>query len=420
MIGQFMSHIFGCMIAVAVVGTLILTLYLSSDAYAVQNRQQELNAMSIDDLEALLLSSDSDATAQDRIDAVMALGSSKDDLERRVRLLARATSINSAEYNTAARIGLQNLGAPAIEVLRTMMESGDFDGETRWACGAAKALGPVADPLMPELLKMLASGNPQARTAAIFPLQTLSPSEGVKAMEYIMEALDNDNFNVQCAACRAIERIGPEASEAVPQLVRLNQEGNTSTKSWAAVALGAIGPVQEVDTVDILVNNLDRFTHTEKERALIGLANMGRAAEHVVDRAREIMNASDKRSSVTAAWTVYRLTEVPDEPVTVLRSLLEDRSYRMDAAAMLGNFGADAAPATDDLINLLNHHDESVRENAIISLGQIGPDAAKAVEHIKRLESDTDALIRQAAAEAIERIENPTTDQRETEAADSP
>ena len=178
--------------------------------------------------------------------------------------------------------------------------------------------------------------------------------------------------------------------------------------------------MQEIDTVDILVKNLDRFTHTEKERALIGLANMGRAAEHVVDRPREMMNASDKRSSVMAAWAVYRLTGVPDEPVTVLRSLLNEDSYRIDASAMLGNFGADAAPAIADLTRLLNHQDESVRENAAISLGQIGPAAVTAVDEIRQLESDPDALIRQAATEAIERIGNPKTDPPEDEPADSP
>ena len=252
MIAHSMSHVFGGIVAAAVVGTLILTLYLSSDAYAIQNRQQELNAMSIDELETLLLSADSVATPQDRLDAVMALGASEEELDRRVRLLARATTINSPELNTAARIGLQNLGAPAIEVLRTMLQSGDLNVEARWACAAAKEMGPVADPLMPELLAILETGGPRARSVGIFPLQSLSPGVSVKALDYIIEALDDADFNVQCSACRAIERIGPEASAAVPRLVRLGEEGNISTKSWASVALGAIGPVQEIDTVEIL------------------------------------------------------------------------------------------------------------------------------------------------------------------------
>ena len=203
-------------VAGVVVGTLILTLYLSSDAYAVQNRERELNAMSMDDLETLLLNPESGATEQDRIDAVMALGSSEEDLERRVQLLARVTTVHAVEINTAARVGLRNLGPAAIEPLRKMMQSGEFRGKVQWACAAAKELGPVADPLMPELLKLLALGDRKARVAGLFPLQTLSPGEGVKAMDYIIEALDDENFNVQCSACRAIERIGPEASAAVP------------------------------------------------------------------------------------------------------------------------------------------------------------------------------------------------------------
>ena len=131
------------------------------------------------------------------------------------------------------------------------------------------------------------------------------------------------------------------------------------------------------------------------------------------------MNAPDKRSSITAAWAVYNLTEVPDEPVSVLRSLLTKKTYQTEAAAMLGNFGSDAAPAVDDLMKLLDHQDEGLRENAAISLGLIGPASAPAIESIRLLESDPDALIRQAATQAIERIENPT-EESQVEAADSP
>ena len=72
-------------------------------------------------------------------------------------------------------------------------------------------------------------------------------------------------------------------------LEQLFLTGLPSSRSWAGIALGAIGPVEDVDSVKLLSSRLDAFTQIDKERALLALAIMGPEADDAKNAVYETM-----------------------------------------------------------------------------------------------------------------------------------
>jgi HEAT repeat protein len=71
---------------------------------------------------------------------------------------------------------------------------------------------------------------------------------GAPLVPALMEMLKSDEQSESWAAAQALGFIGPEARQAVPQLIRAAQYGN----ELATVALGEIGDPRALRTLDLL------------------------------------------------------------------------------------------------------------------------------------------------------------------------
>lgn len=83
-----------------------------------------------------------------------------------------------------------------------------------------------------------------------------------------------------------------------------------------------------------------------------------------------------------------------------------DRYVRMQAAAALGQIGAEARKAVPALTEALTDEDESIRQWAAHALGQIGPEARSAVPALTAALRDDNAFVRLKAAEAVWDLEH--------------
>ena len=202
---------------------------------------------SLDELEQALRS----RNWNQRYDALVAIGAGDDQLERRISSLADALTSSDRSMQSIGRLSIQRMGDKAKPTLQKFLDSEDSFDSIR-ACGVVSALASQGDEFADEVIEILKDGDLTQRRAALFALKNLSPAAIVDSMELVTKELDAADFNTQCQACAVLRQIGPEAKSATPRLVKLLNEGNVSSRTRAAQALAAIGPVDGYDIPELL------------------------------------------------------------------------------------------------------------------------------------------------------------------------
>jgi HEAT repeat protein len=91
-----------------------------------------------------------------------------------------------------------------------------------------------------QLIRMLNDPKPAVQAQGAFGLSQLGP-EAREAVPDLIEALKKDSLVRQNAAL-ALGQIGPDAREAVPALIEVLGDSEWIIRRQAAIALGRIGP----------------------------------------------------------------------------------------------------------------------------------------------------------------------------------
>ncbi len=103
------------------------------------------------------------------------------------------------------------------------------------------------------------------------------------------------------------------------------------------------------------------------------LGAMGPAARGLVPALRERLRDDAPVTPIAAAEAMAKLDPKSDEPVAALRELLADRTARVSAARTLAGLGERAKPAADALRKLLDDPHAAVRDAAREALRRIEP-----------------------------------------------
>jgi NADH dehydrogenase len=106
------------------------------------------------------------------------------------------------------------------------------------AVGALNRLGQAA---VPELIQALNDDDWQVRHQAALVLGAIGP-EAKAAVPALIAALDDDDKYFRSHAATALGKIGPEARAAVPALIEALKDRDEDVRRAAAAALGEIGP----------------------------------------------------------------------------------------------------------------------------------------------------------------------------------
>ncbi len=400
------SHFTGLVVAAAVVGSMLGLMTLAQEQSIDPPRTQAVQDLTQNRTAHLppadVLKMALDPMAADRMDAILQLGDTPGDLQQSVPRLAELTIDDDEMIRIAAELALVEIGLDGAAKLKALIDSDDPQ-KISAACSALKQTGGAAKSYLPQLKKLLNSGDGLKRKQALVALEGGGP-DTVAAMDELIECLDDADFNIQCIACRVLETLGPDAIPAEDRLLQLLAEGNPSSRSWAAIALGAIGPTDKTDIAKLLAANLKSPIHVEKERTLMGLANLGAEATSVADAVRALMEDHSKNVMPQAAFTYWKITDDPELPLLTLGSLIGSQTYGDAAIELAGKMQSVATPLAEAISARLSDPEDATRETAIIALGNIGPSAAKQAPAIEKLLSDEDALIRYAAREALKQI----------------
>ncbi|MCY2990124.1 MAG: HEAT repeat domain-containing protein [Planctomycetota bacterium] len=322
-----------------------------------------------------------------------------------------------------------------ISVLAAVLENGD-DGERYEAAEQLKEMGSWAAPAVPALIKALDDKEwpnrckvaealreigPQAATAIPALTKALQNDEessvrshaaealgklgGAETVPMLIAALDSEDDSVRWSTVGALETLGHRAKAAVPALMRAVK--NDQANGWiAASALGAID--EEGISTPVLIETLGAKDSRTRRFAAIGLSGIGRKAVAAEKALYDGLRDSDPGARIAAAAAYWSVSGKADDPVRVLRSVLQtpDRwAAQMWAADALAEIGAAARPAVPELIACLKSDTRYVATSSAKALGKIGPDAVSAVPALTaQVEESDDHYTRVCMARALWRI----------------
>jgi hypothetical protein len=215
------------------------------------------------------------------------------------------------------------------------------DQELKQAALGVAALQKMGARAVPSLLSMMHATNSPLRTN-LFALA---------ARQHLINfhLLNADDMNYQ--AMHGFGALGSNACSAVPRLVEIyEQNGSGMSRKCSAYSLVGIGPAAAAAVPALL----RVATNT----------NSSAKSWFYEDRSDAIMVLGEIHSS-------------PQTVVPTLTNCLTDSSVCTDAETALGKFGKDATSALPLLFNLLSDSNKMVRLNAVEAIKKISPAEAE-------------------------------------------
>ncbi len=227
--------------------------------------------------------------------------------------------------------------------------------------------------------------QPAATTKAAKPATPkVRPQAAVPGLIAALKDKDND-WKVRSYAAEALGAIGPDAKAAVPALIAALNDDQWRVQPYATEALGKIGAAAVLGLIAALK---DKDPHV-RSNAADALGAIGPDAKAVVPGLIAALKDND--------WKV-----------------------RWYAAKILGAIGPGAKAAGPGLIAALKDNDWKVRSAAAEALGAIGPDAKAAVPGLIAALKDNDRKVRSSAAEALKKIRAAQTQPATTKPTTAP
>jgi HEAT repeat protein len=208
----------------------------------------------------------------------------------------------------------------------------------------------------------------------------------------------------QYAAARAVMALGPDAGEAVPELVRLLSSPHPGIRAAAAQALGRIGRAARP-----AVPALKAMLKDDKPEMRTVAANALSQIDPDVSEALALLRDLLVSQKDAGTWRTVPSIELPEG--------LKDRYVHLDAFSEqnITRYGERAAPVLADLLDNVDLDEWSAdnvsaqcganaRIQAALLLARLGPEAKAAVPALVRALKDRDPFVRDAAAGALGRI----------------
>ena len=277
------------------------------------------------------------------------------------------------------------------------------------------------------LIEALSTGNSSARVVAA---STLGDMNDTRAIEPLIRALEDREFDVEYEAAKALEKMG---GPAVEPLIRALDDNNSNVRWEAADILGAIGNSSVADPLFEATKDGDSVVRKVAAQALAKLGDL-RATEPLIlllksDSASDRADAADALGDLNDSGAVEpliialndNLDFVRESAAAALGKLKDARAVEPLIRAIVNYSDAllqDEAgkaliaigePSTVPLINALNDEEKWVRFYAAYCLGYSND--MRAIEPLRNALSDEDADVREMASDSVFRLEEARSDE---------
>jgi HEAT repeat protein len=266
------------------------------------------------------------------------------------------------------------------------------DAQTR--ADAYRSLGAISPEVkIPALIQALSDPDWKIQVVAAYHLGQMG-SAAREAIPALATALDSLNPDVRFVITKALEQIGSQA--AVPPLARALQDKDENVRLAAAMALDNLGPDARaaLPVLQKYLRDGNWFVRSHAAKAFVWLAARDKSMLPVLLKGaqnplqeREVSTPAERefqrrrQEEIPAAVAIDALAEIgPDVAPLLIESLRNEvsDSYQTNVTFALVIIGSKTGneAVVDQLIQLLQDHDELLRHNAALALGLIGSKAA--------------------------------------------
>jgi HEAT repeat protein/S1-C subfamily serine protease len=315
-----------------------------------------------------------DSDASIREEAARVLGKVGPDVKSQAfHGLAMALSDSVKGVRVAAAEALSNLGPlePAdLPVVLKVLKTGDPEARV----SAARALGNFtaqAKEVAPELIEAYRKhSDPQLRRAVLMSLAGFG-EQAKEVLTLLGEAFKSNNPELMKAASQAVAKLGPEAQSVVPELAARLEGAEPTTRKEMLAALQKVGPAAK-EAVPALAKLLADKDHDTRLAALAVVETLPKDAKPAVPALIQLFTLEKEQESRVIAV----LTKVGPDAVKELTVSLKDLDpwVRMGAVKTLGSLGPAAIRAARPLL-ILTQTDPTI---------EIRVEAQKAYNSVKR------------------------------------
>lgn len=276
----------------------------------------------------------------------------------------------------------ESLRLSLVEALEMVAEEGPADVRKRWRLQGSRShrkawwAKPVADVAI----------DPVALTVETLRVLLYDPVRAVRL-----------------AAIRLLGRLGADAREATPDLVRQTTDPEESVRAEAVRTLGDLGGPNEVAVpalVELLRN--EQVDHV-RVATIEALGRFGAAAAPAASLLTALVQDRDDDVRAAAAEALRRIGPLDGTVIPALVAGLTspDNQVRIQAAEALGTIGPAAAEALPALVAALRDGNDTVRVEVARALGRLGESAVAALPALAQALRDADFNVAAEVAAAL-------------------
>lgn len=255
---------------------------------------------------------------------------------------------------------------------------------------------------LPHLLDQLRQATgPQARRDLAHLLARFE-GQSEHVLPILREELRNPKFANQYAAMQALGALGPDAAEAVPELVPMLNNPQFGVRAAAASTLGSIGRAARPAVPGLKA----MLQEARPEMRILAADALSRIDLDVSAALALLCDAFPD-----PAFRISRVVERVETP----EDLRDHEIFLIRTAESIGRYGERAVLVLADLLdntdldewsadNISAQCGSNKRIRAALLLAELGPEAKAAVPTLVRALKDKDPFVRDAAASALGRI----------------
>jgi HEAT repeat protein len=295
----------------------------------------------------------------------------------------------------------ENAAAQAVPGLAKALSADSVEVRVA-AAQALGAIGPDARTAVPQLGKAL---DDPAGIVTLSAAEALGSIKG-PAVKVLADRLKQPEFLPLAAA--VLGHMGPDAVDALPELVKQLNAQETESQIEVLIAIAAIGPKAKAAT-EPLLNLLKNGKGQPQRGAVYALAKIG-AKESIPQLQKGVMQTDDPLLQRTCAWALVTLDptngEYVDQALPRLIVGLTDEIplVRKECAIAIQLIGPKAKVAVPDLVIALESPDPELQTEILDALAQIGPDARPAIPAAVKLLNSPHPLVQYTAMHLLGRM----------------
>ena len=256
-----------------------------------------------------------------------------------------------------------------------------------WATVALTEIGAEAAPATPLLIEEVQTGETEEKLQAILALAAIG-SEADAAAPELVKALESNDNSLRFAAAFALGKLrAVSADEPLKAAAAGDDAFLASIASWARAQIHADDAALRTEAVARLREGLKSEAPSVRAASTSAISDLAEKLDSTAQQALapdfvSLLTDPDPEVGTAAGAALIRLGVAA---VDCLRARLADQAVRLNVIEILSAMGPAAAPATEDLVKMMDDTDPQCRGDAAMAIAAIGPAAAVAVPKLQTL-----------------------------------